>query len=223
MAYVTPSPVSSGDVATAAAHNIIVNDIIDHETRINSYASVYTNEAARDAAITSPTEGMQVYLTAPTVPTATGTITAIPTGIRTVYNGSVWVCVTPVGASSNTGGTITSSSFLGTLTGDGTAISVTLVTGTTAEIHFSFSGAVNAATEYGQRMDFAVSGATTRAADNVSAIYAQSYTANANTSGSKSQIFTGLTAGTNTFTLQYRAAGGTATFSNRQLLVKGVA
>ena len=219
MAYVTPTVVVAGQTSTAAAQNILVNDVINLDSRLR----VFTTEAVRDAAITSPTEGMYAYLTASTVAAATGVTTAVPTGVQTIYNGSVWVCVTPVGASSNTGGTMTSSSFASTLTGDGTAISVTLVTGTTAEIHFSFSGSVNTTAEFGQRMDFSVSGATTRAADNTSSIFCSSYTANANTNGSKSQIFTGLTAGTNTFTAEYRATAGTANFSNRQLLVRGVA
>ena len=34
MAYVTPGTVAAGDVATAAAWNVITNDVIDHETRI---------------------------------------------------------------------------------------------------------------------------------------------------------------------------------------------
>jgi hypothetical protein len=39
--------------------------------------NVFTDEAARDAAITSPTEGMHAYLTASTVAAATGGTTAV--------------------------------------------------------------------------------------------------------------------------------------------------
>ena len=38
MAYVTPGTVAAGDVATAAAWNVITNDVIDHESRINDVA-----------------------------------------------------------------------------------------------------------------------------------------------------------------------------------------
>ena len=34
MAYVTPGTVAAGDVATAAAWNVLTNDVIDHESRI---------------------------------------------------------------------------------------------------------------------------------------------------------------------------------------------
>ena len=70
---------------------------------VNSYLMqqvniIFLNEATRDAAIPSPVEGQQCYLTAPTVPAATGSITAVPTGVQVIYNGSVWVCTTPIAA-----------------------------------------------------------------------------------------------------------------------------
>ena len=34
MAYATPGTVAAGDVATAAAWNVVVNDVIDHESRL---------------------------------------------------------------------------------------------------------------------------------------------------------------------------------------------
>ena len=184
---------------------------------------VFTNEAARDAAITSPTEGMHVYLTAPTVPAATGAITAVPTGIQTIYNGSVWVCVTEVGARSETSGTTTSTSFVSTLTGDATAISVTLVTGTTAQVSIHFQGYTNGAVS---TMAVAVSGASTIAASREKGVThndLSNATATLNSHGS-TFVFTGLTAGTNTFTAQYKTSTATATFdTGRTLTVKGIA
>jgi len=222
MAYVAPSTVTTLQTYTSAAHNIIVNDIIDHEARLNSYAGVYTNEAARDAAITSPTEGMSVYLTAPTVPTATGAITAIPTGVTTIYNGSVWVCVTPVAAKSNTGASTTSTSYVTTLTGDATALSVTLVTGTTAYIsmHGNFSNNTSTASTY---ISYSVSGATTIAASDTNGQRFQvsdSY----NKPIIRVGIVTGLTAGTNTFTFAYRCSTSAATsyFDSRDIVVAGI-
>ena len=35
MAYVTPSTVLAGDAVTAASYNVLTNDVIDHESRIN--------------------------------------------------------------------------------------------------------------------------------------------------------------------------------------------
>ena len=50
MAYVTPGTVAAGDVATAAAWNVITNDVIDHETRILTTGQVLTKSQAFSAA-----------------------------------------------------------------------------------------------------------------------------------------------------------------------------
>jgi hypothetical protein len=221
MAYATPGTVAAGDVATAAAWNVIANDII----QIGGLAQgVFTNEAARDAAITSPTEGMIVYLTAPTVPAATGTTTFIPSGIRTVYNGSVWVCVTPVAASTPAIGTTTSTTYTATLTGSpGTNPSITLVTGTTAVISlkgFSTSSAGN----YYMLLSVAVSGASTIAASDDWAGYAYISGTNEGNTNGVTVIIPGLTAGTNTFTLNYRLSSATSTtFQARSIIGYGIA
>lgn len=226
MAYVAPSTVTTLQTYSSAAHNIIVNDIIDHETRLNSYAGVYTNEAARDAAITSPTEGMRVYLTAPTIPAATtsGT-TAVPSGVQTIYNGSVWVCVTEIGAS--VGGTpaTTSTSYVTTLTGDSTAVSATLVTGTTALVSINFRCYVSAI-NLTALCAISVSGASTiAAADSNGVIHQMPNVTGVNfeQDNARTFILSGLTAGTNTFTLNYRTTGGTLTTTNRLMWVKGIA
>lgn len=184
---------------------------------------VYTTAAARDAAITAPFEGMVAYLTAPAAATvtATGTTTAIPTGITTVYNGSAWVCTTPVGAYSNTSATTTSTSYVTTLTGDTTAISVTLATGTTALISISCNMAVSVAnTLY---TTFSVSGATTLSASDTNGAYQYAASAGFNFGATRVYTFSGLTAGTNTFTLAYKTNGGTLTMVQRNLTVQGIA
>lgn len=182
---------------------------------------VYTNEAARNAAITSPFEGMVAYLTSPTTPAATGQGTFIPSGVTTVYNGSVWVCTTEVGCYNDSNGTTTSTAFTGTLGGSpGTNLSVTIVTGTTAMV--TVTGALaNSIAGQGAHMSVAVSGATTLAASVTNSLY---------TSGaeyiqaSTSIIYSGLTPGTNTFTANYRVGGsGTATIGYRRMWVKGIA
>ncbi len=218
MAYVTPGTVAAGDVATAAAWNVITNDVIDVDSRFR----VFTNEAARDAAITSPTEGMHAYLTAATVPAGTGsTSTQIPTGVRTIYNGSVWVCVTPVGARANVSATTTSTSYVNTLTSDGTAVSVTLVTGTTALVQFHGTGIGSQASS--ALMTFAVSGATTLAASDEQADRDVVEQIGRLVGLNRSLIQDGLTPGTNTFTLNYRTDGGTMEYQRRNLIVQGIA
>lgn len=184
---------------------------------------VFTNEAARDAAITSPSEGMEAYLTAPTVPAATGSITAVPTGVKTIYNGSVWVCVTEIGARSETATTTTQTSYSTTLADGSTALSVTLVTGTSALVSLAFTVATNG---YVMRMAAAVSGASTIAASDGKAILHQDLSNAAAVNGQHGTtfVFTGLTAGTNTFTAQYKMTGGTGSFNDgRSITVKGIA
>ena len=180
----------------------------------------FTNEAARAAALPSPTEGMVAYLTAPTVPAATGTVTMVPTGIVTVYNGSAWVCVTPVGAYTAASGTTTSASFTATLSGSpGTNPSVTLTTGTTAAITiFSYYSNTQANGECA--VSVAVSGATTIAATSGNSMY-QIGVANLQLINSVSFMINGLTAGTNTFTLNYQSNGGQTTVSQRRIIVSG--
>lgn len=216
MPWTTPGTAVAGAVLSSAFWNEQVRD--------NSLMGnpVFTNEAARDAAISSPVEGQRCYLTTPTVPAATGNTTFVPTGVTTIYNGSVWVCTTPVGARGSFGTpTTTSTSYVTTLTGDGTAVSVTLVTGTTALISYGFRG-YNNAFNYAT---FSVSGATT-----ISAATNDDYRVGVDNGGNVSQsswaatiIFGGLTAGTNTFTLNYKTSTGTMTFTHRHLSVTGIA
>lgn len=186
---------------------------------------VFTDEAARDAAITSPTEGMIVYLTAPTVPAATGANTSVPTGVRTIYNGSVWVCVTEVGADTVTTGTTTSATYTTTLTSGGTNPTVTLVTGTTAMVGFAVSVFNSGTSSQHLFASLSVSGASTiAAADANGAYHFRPDVATFSVNLSRVFVFTGLTAGTNVFALNYGAlSAGTNTYLNRRLWAKGIA
>lgn len=212
MAFIS-SAFTAGQTLTAASME-------DLRGNANAGHSVFTNEAARDAAITAPTEGLMAYLTAPTVPAATGATTAVPTGVVTIYNGSAWVCTTEIGASSATDATTTSTSYVTTLTSDGTAVAVTLVTGTTAFINFGNVGNVGTGNSFA--MTYSVSGATTVAAADANGVITPS-PGGQNFTAHRGQVITGLTAGTNTFTLNYRTTGGTASFLERWLVVKGIA
>jgi hypothetical protein len=68
-------------------------------------------------------------------------------------------------------------------------------------------------------MDFAVSGATTRAATDDTCALMNPYTAGAQQAWSRAITITGLTAGSNTFTAKYRTNNGTATIGNRFITV----
>lgn len=201
----------SGAVLTAAQMNTLQQQAV----------MTFTTEAARDAALTSPTEGMFAYITAPTIPAATGSITYIPSGIQTIYNGTVWVCLTAISGFQSATGTTSSATYTATLSGSpGTNVAVTTVTGTTAEITIGANHSINVATN-DAIVGVAVSGATTLAASSTQRL------SNASTNAvqhSYTYILSGLTAGTNVFTLNY-IGGSTATqtVSNRTLTVKGVA
>ena len=230
MAWQTPSTVSTGDILEAATWNqaVVANSLMGQP--------VFANEAARDAAIPSPTEGMVCYLTAPTVPAASGdTYAATPTGVQTIYNGSVWVCVTPVSATTNASGTSASTSWTTTLTSGGTNPSVTLVTGTSAQISMYSVNKCVALSGRQTGIAVGVSGATTLTP---SGVFASGGVANTITvlgtyvvvisadywyQVQRTFTVTGLTAGTNTFSLYYITDGGTISFANRSLTVQGVA
>jgi len=217
MAWTAPSTWVAGAILTAAQLNTQLRD------NLLAGGPIYATEALRDAAITSPFEGQRAYITGSTVAAATGTTTAVPTGIQTIYNGTAWVCVTPVGAFSTTSGSITSATYATTLTGDATAISVTLSTGTTARL--DMSGLANANTVANAYITYSVSGASTVAASDTNSTFAAVAASTYTVALARSVIISGLTAGTNTFTLNYKISPGTstATYVSRNLIVSGVA
>lgn len=66
----------------------------------------------------------------------------------------------------------------------------------------------------------AISGATTLAAQDGKALRISTSTGTVSLDGSKAQLYTGLTAGSNTFTMKYRVTGtSTGTFARRELIV----
>lgn len=217
MAWSDPGDFTSGQILTAAQMDAV------REAMFFGQAT-FTNEAARDAAIPATAitlqEGMRAYLTAPTVPAATGDTTSLPTGITTVYNGTSWVCVSPVSARTDATGTTTSTSFTATLSGSpGTNPSVTLTTGTTVLISIACE-IFNSVSGSGSIASVAVSGATTLAAADANG------PSNAITTAvgtSRTFVLSGLTAGTNTFTMQYRVGGNTGTFRYRAITVQAIA
>ena len=159
---------------------------------------------------------MSVYLTAPTVPATSGGSTSIlPTGIQTIYNGTVWVCVTPISVQqTGSSSSITSTTFTNALF-SGNPLTVTLVTGAAAMVHIN--ARIAAAGNY---YFVGVKSATVAATDQ------QSFTLGAVTqtsSGTSSYVMYNLTAGTNTFTVQMRSNAGAFGIDQVNLTVQGIA
>jgi hypothetical protein len=72
-------------------------------------------------------------------------------------------------------------------------------------------------------MSFNVSGATTLAAADAQGIPMNVQAATRDQPIARTFVITGLTAGTNTFTLNYKTSVGTLTASARSVVVKGIA
>ncbi len=94
----------------------------------------------------------------------------------------------------------------------------TVTTGTKALVMFGCNMTSTNALAVG-RMDFAISGATTRAASDDTAFLYSNATNNAQFAGSRVVTVTGLTAGSNTFTAKYITNTGTEQFGNRFITV----
>ena len=98
--------------------------------------------------------------------------------------------------------------------------SVTVTTGTKALVMLAGQATNSLATANSADIAFAVSGATTIAASQENKIFMNQSTAGYGLQVGSSLILTGLTAGSNTFTLKYRAtAAGTASFAYRVISV----
>jgi microcystin-dependent protein len=213
--------VEPSTVAHASSHAAGGSDPVSiKQSQINDF--VFTTEAARDAAITSPVEGMRAYITAPTIPAATcGTsgYTAIPSGIQTIYNGSTWVCITPIGTGNMTTCTAQSISSYGTALWSGTAMTIVSNTGSSALV--TLTARVFAANA--NYFFAAVKPGSGSATDGYSISIQQSTGSTANAIGG-SWIFTGLPANTNTFTVQMRNNGASSMYLDQcHLTVQGVA
>jgi len=192
----------AGNVLTAAEMNTLQQQAV----------MTFTNETARNAALTSPTEGMYAYLTAPSIPAAVGS-GVVPSGVLTVYNGTAWTCITPV-ASGNPATSQTFTTSYVDLTITTTVVSVTLETGTTALVSFAarILGTGNFAV-------VSVKTGTVAASDNWG-IFNQS---SSYITVSRTFVMSGLTAGTNTFTLQGKNNVAGATCDQVTLSVQGIA
>jgi len=188
---------TTGDVLTAA----------DTNGYLMQGVWTFASAAARDAAVTSPQEGNVCYLK--------------DTDAVMTYSGSAWVAVGGT-ATFNTGFNSVATqenTTSATYTGLTTALAVTVTTGTKALV--IISGAFqNGSLASAGFMSYAISGATTVAASDDWGIASYLGTAtNFQDRKSAARLVTGLTAGSNTFTTQYRSGTGTIYYSLRNITV----
>lgn len=113
-------------------------------------------------------------------------------------------------------GTTTSSAYTATLTSGGTNPAVTVQTGERAFVAFEADIDNSAATHF-TFVSYAVSGATSVVAADDRAIYVENGTVRHRFGGG--HLLTGLTPGSNTFTMQYKTSAGTASYTYRRLSV----
>ena len=166
----------------------------------------FANAAARNAAIPSPVEGQMASLS------DTDTV------LR--YNGSSWVAVgvpTILGATVATEQTTTSTSYTDLSTA---GPAVTITTGTKALVTITgyfYSGAGDYPFSF---IGFVVSGASTVAVSDTHSLTNRSLSSTPIIQASAVYLLTGLTAGSNVFTLKYRVTSGTGNFKNRSIIVQ---
>lgn len=115
----------------------------------------------------------------------------------------------------NTTGTTTSSSFTD-LSGTDVGPLVTVTTGTMALVWFA-AQMENASAGTVTQAAPAISGATTQAADASIDVYNDGLGAGQAQRSGVTHLFTGLTAGSNTWTLKYRVGASTGTFYDRSI------
>ena len=175
-----------------------------------------------DALLT--TKGDIIAATAASTPArlGVGTNNQVLTADSTAATGMKWA--TPASSLTNdtatvlTNETTTSTTFTDLAT-SGPAVTVT--TGTKALVVVSGQITVGASSQNAV-MDFAVSGATTRAASDDTALLFRPGASGLYIGASSASIVT-LTAGSNTFTAKYKVSAGTGNFNTRRILVINLA
>jgi len=127
----------------------------------------------------------------------------------------------PAGASLTAGADTTTSTTYTDLSSS-VGPTVTLTTGTSVIVVVTAQMFNNNGPAAMNMMGFAVSGATTLAASDLTAVWSDTYaTAPAGNYNRMSAVslVTGLIAGSNTFTAKYRVSSGTGTFGDRSIVV----
>jgi len=169
---------------------------------------VFASAAARDAAITSPQEGQFAYLK--------------DTNVTTYYTGSAWTNLVVASGITNAQSFVATAQSTTSVTyaALATAQSVTLTTGTKVLVLLSMSAFSDNNTNNPRSfMSVAVSGATTTAASDANSVMSRCLQASVLNGRVGVSLFMTCTAGSNTFTAQFRQPDYTGTFSDRQMIV----
>ena len=137
-----------------------------------------------------------------------------------MYDGTQWICITPVTASVATSQTTASTSYADLAT---VGPSLSILTGTQALVTLTCQMS-NGTTLDGAVMGYAISGATTLAGSDTTALLVSSnVTVSAAFQHSATYKVGSLTAGTNIFKAQYHwLTAGTSTYLNRSITVVAV-
>ena len=172
---------------------------------------VFSNSTTRDAGFGGAgekvlAEGQLCYLSS--------------TNVVQYYDGAAWATVGPTASAVsavdinrvNTSQSTSSTSFVGLTT----AQTITMTTGTKALVLLNFIAGANIGTT--ARASVAVSGATTIAASDALSCQFDTPGSGYNDNGSSAYSLT-LTAGSNTFTMQFRSSGASVTFSDRNMTI----
>lgn len=137
--------------------------------------------------------------------------------ILNIYTGTVWVTVTPKAALVATAQTTTNVAYVDLAT---SGPAVTILTNTKALVTVACAMNDTSNADVNMYMSYAVSGATTIAASDTTAMRAVSPVVSNSVRFSRQSYLTTLTAGSNTFTAKYRVLGGdTAEYSDRSISV----
>lgn len=166
----------------------------------------FTNAAQRTSQLTAPVLNQLSMLD-----TAAGVIQH--------WNGAAWADIRGASAAAVAAGEATGSATYVDLTTPGPAASI--ITGALALVTLStrfLGGAVG----YVGLLGFAVSGASSVAAADGSAVFMPALSASNSSDHSRQFLVSGLTPGLNTFTAKYRVSGGSCTFTNRVLSVQAL-
>ena len=138
------------------------------------------------------------------------------TNVVQYYDGSTWATVGPSALTSSTATVATSQTSSSTSYTDlaTSGPSVTLTTGTTVLVLVSSFMDNNQATIY---TDFEISGATTRSATDTTCLLDLTNVAGISRLRATVANLVTVTAGSNTFTMKYRVAGGTGAWQDRTI------
>jgi hypothetical protein len=163
--------------------------------------------------------GNIVICTSSTRPTAFEGLVIYETdnNVMAAYNGSAWIQITPEAAEVLTSQGTTSSAYTDLAT---VGPAVTLTTGTKAVI--TIHSQLNCNQVSFSNVSFAVSGATTLAADDTRCLSYASSSGGETGALAACVYLSTLTPGVNTFTLKYRAGAGTSTFTSRRIVVQAL-